>query len=212
MSTKRTPEPETAHVRPSAQIHNDILQCYGRRHMITEDLREIFKNSMREGNRGEPPPLDDDEKAAREHASRLLNGSTPESLFVQQVSRERALFRERKGIDIALGVLSKLEEEALDREARDWVATHTDEWRSLARQITLAAITLKALEEKARTLVEEGTRGRCVHGLALSQHIGPGYSMLGIGDTLMDLRTAALEQGVVTKSEIRAAESVGLDG
>jgi hypothetical protein len=210
MSTKRAPEPEA--VRTSGEIHLDILQHYGRRHVITEDLREIYKNAMREGNRGEPAPMDDDEKASREHAARLLNGSAPDNLLTRSVTRERSLFRERRGIDIALDVLSKMEEKALDREAADWVATHTDEWRSLARQITLTAITLKALEEKAKNMLEEGLRGRWVQGLAMSGHIGPGYSMLGLGDTLEGLRNAAIEQGVVTKSEIRAAERGGLDG
>ena len=102
------------------------------------------------------PVLDADEKAAREHARALLNGAAPPSLSSPPeagITLDKVLYREQRGIDIALKILNDKDLVARSVEAVEWAEAHGAEWRALAREITLAAVRLDALERSAQQLL-----------------------------------------------------------
>ncbi len=101
--------------------------------------------------------------------------------------------------------LIRRHELALEREAEQWVVEHSTEWRQLCREIVLAAVRLAALEERARDTLKP-IDGCWVRGLAMGATIGSGLSLLGIGDPLSDMRTAALAEGIITASDLKKAE------
>ena len=76
-------------------------------------------------------------------------------------------------------------------------------WRALCREIILCATRLAILEDRARKMLEP-IAGVCVV-MPMGTTIGSGLSLLGIGDPLIDMRTAALKEKIVTDAEIRKA-------
>jgi hypothetical protein len=155
-------------------------------------------------NGGPTPVIDADEQAAREHARSLLNGSAPESLsLAPELNRDKILYREKRGIAIAMKILASKDLVARATEAVQWAEEHSGEWRALCRDIVLAAVRLAALEDSAQRLIEQ-----CVdiHSVRL-----PMANVIGgrsIAETpTIELAEIALAAGVVTPAEIRKAKS-----
>jgi hypothetical protein len=156
---------------------------------------------------GSPPsrPLNDHERLVNAHIHLLMNGSTPPHLLVPPVSRDAQRRAQRDAIAYVDRQLGRQEEDALEREAQQWAIDHDAQWRALCREIVLAAVKLAALEERARDTLKP-IDGCWVRGLAMGSTIGSGLSLLGIGDPLLDLRTDALAEGIITASDIKKAE------
>jgi hypothetical protein len=159
---------------------------------------------------GSPPsrPLSDHERRVTAHIQLLMNGSTPPHLLMPAATRDEQIRSEIDAIDFVERDLGRQEELVLQREAEQWVFEHAAEWRALCREIVLAAVRLAALEDRARAAIEPIQSRPSIGGLAMGSSIGSGLSLLGIGDPLLDLRSQALKEGVVTNAEIRKAANV----
>jgi hypothetical protein len=132
----------------------------------------------------------------------LLNGSAASLSLAQELGHDKVLYREQRGIDLALKILSDQQLAARAAEAVSWAEAHTDQFRSMYREITLAATRIEALERGASELL-----GQCPDVFAVQL---PMMNLVGRSVSeipLADLQEAALAQGVVTKSEIRKAET-----
>ena len=152
------------------------------------------------------PIIDADERAAREHAKTLLNGAAPASLSSPEadVTLDKLLYREMRGIDIALKILNDKELVAKAVEAVEWGEAHGAEWRQLAREITLTAVRLDALERGARQLL-----AGCPDLLAVQLPMIVIVNSRSISEIpLDDLKAAAVAEGITSAGEIRKAENV----
>jgi hypothetical protein len=202
MATKN----DQIHALTAAEIDRQIRIHSERRRQIVAERAAMFSNVLKNGTTNdETPVVDADERAAREHAKNLLNGSAPASLALPaEITRDKMLYREQRGIDITLKVLTDQELLARAAEAVAWAEAHADQWRALCREITLTAIKLAALEHSARELI-----GQC--GDAFSVCL-PMANLIGgrpISEMpITDLTEAALKQSVVTSAEIRKAQNV----
>jgi hypothetical protein len=165
----------------------------------------MYANALKNGYSGDTPIVDADERAAREHAKGLLNGSAPESLSLPpEITRDRMLMREHRGIEIALKILSSKALVARATEAVEWAEAHRVEWRALCREITLTAIRLEAVEARARRLLEG-----CGDLFAVQLPMVIITNSRSISEIpLSDLKDAALAEGVVTHAEIRKTQHV----
>jgi hypothetical protein len=151
-------------------------------------------------------PLSDHERRVTAHIQKLMNGSTPSHLLMPAVSRDDQIRAERDAIAFVARDLARQEELARYSEAETWVAENDKPWRALCREIMLAAERLAALEESARQFLMPIES--CHLKIAMGSTIGSGLSLLGIGDPLLDLRSAALKEKIVTEAEIRKAKNV----
>jgi hypothetical protein len=133
----------------------------------------------------------------------LLNGSAPESLSLPpEITRDRMLLREQRGIEIALKILSSKELVARATEAVVWAEAHGAQWRAVCRDITLTAIKLDALGRAAQELI-----GQCPDISAVNLPMGNVVGGRAISEIpISDLTETALAQGVVTSAEIRKAQ------
>ena len=207
MMTKRPPESKP-HDLSLAEIRTKERSLTAMDLALAEEDGRIYR--ARQAGAPPPPLYTDHDRAIREIAAELMNGAAPADILLPPaVSREDQIHRQRGAIKMALSRFAKLAEDAAWNEAEGWVEANAREWAALCAQIVLCATRLAALEEKARTVLEDGTRGQNVRGLAMVQHIGSGQSLLGVGDPLREMREAALAENVVTKSEIKGAENVG---
>jgi hypothetical protein len=150
--------------------------------------------------------LSDHERRVTAHIQLLMNGSTPQHLLVPVVSRDEQIRAELDAIAFVVRDLGRQEELAREREDQQWIVEHATEWRALCREIVLVAVRLESLEERARETLK-AIQSWPVSGLAMGRTIGSGLSLLGIGDPLLDLRTDALKEGVVTNAEIKKAQN-----
>jgi hypothetical protein len=150
-------------------------------------------------------PLSDHERRVAGHVQLMMNGSTPKHLLGPAITRDDQRRAELEAIRIVSHELSKQEEDARQREAEQWVSDNDKQWRALCREIVLCATRLASLEERARKMLEP-IEGVWV-AMPMGATIGSGLSILGIGDPLLEMRTAALKEQVVTASEIRKAEN-----
>jgi hypothetical protein len=201
MSTKQTSDSEI-HELTTAEISRQVAALAERDRQITDELAERYKNALKNG--GPTPIIDADEQAAREHARSLLNGSAPESLsLAPELNRDKILYREKRGIAIAMKILASKDLVSRAAEAVQWAEEHSDEWRALCRDIVLTAVKLDALEGSARRLLEQCIN---IHSVRL-----PMANLIGgrsIAETpTIDLAETALAAGVVTSAEIRKAKS-----
>src|SRR5258706_12877758 len=141
------------HALTTAEIGRQIGAHSERRRQIIAERAAMYASALKNGGTVETPVIDDDEKAARLHAKHLLNGAAPESLsLLPEITRDRMLLREQRGIEIALKILTDKDLVARATEAVQWSETHSAEWRSLCREITLTAVKLEALEHRASEL------------------------------------------------------------
>jgi hypothetical protein len=203
MATKNN---ETIHTLTVAEIARQCAAHSLRRVQIVNERAALYAHALKNGGASDSAPIDADEQAAREHAKLLLNGASPASLFSAEsgITLDKKLYREMRGIDIALKILTDRDLVERAAEAVEWAEAHGDEWRRAAREITLVAIRLDALERHAQKLLE----GCC----DLSAVRLP---MVMIANTrsisempVSDLKVAALAEGIVSNSEIRKAENV----
>jgi hypothetical protein len=150
-------------------------------------------------------PLSDHERRVTAHIQLMMNGSTPQHLLTPAISRGEQIRAERDAIAYVQRDLSRQEDLARYSEAETWVAENDKPWRALCREIILCATRLASLEERARKMLEP-IAGVCVI-MPMGVTIGSGLSLLGSGDPLLEMRTAALREHIVTASEIRKAEN-----
>jgi hypothetical protein len=135
-----------------------------------------------------------------------LTGATPQHLLVPAVSRDDEIRAQRDAIALVQRDFGRKIELALHRDAEKWVLENATAWRALCRKIVLAAAQLEALEQRAREFLEP-ISGSHVGGVAMVTTIGR-RSLLGIGGPLQEMQTNALEEGIVTASELKKAADV----
>jgi hypothetical protein len=151
MATKNT----EIHALTTAEIGRQVKIHTDRSRQIINERAAMYAHALKNGGRVDTPMVDADERAAREHAKSLLNGSAPESLSLPpEITRDRMLLREQRGIEITLKVLADKTLVARAAEAVGWAEANRGEYRALCREITLTAIRLEAVEARARRLLE----------------------------------------------------------
>ena len=200
-----TPEPEPV-LQSLAELTHDYTRLSGLEGSLRDEEASLFQARQKTNS---PPslPMDNRERAIQAHIHQLMNGhSPPELLLPPAPSREEEIGIQRTAIRRVLGAIKTRMEDASEREAETWVKEHAGQWRELCRELVLAAVKLHSLEEKARRVLDEGLRGHWVGGLAMTQHVGGGYSLLGIGNPLMEMKKDAVREGVVSDADIRKAE------
>src|SRR5947207_9304484 len=195
------------HELTTAEIARQIQMHSERRKEIVNERAAMYASVLKSGGGAfESPVVDADERAARAIAKNLLNGSAPESLSFMplEITRDRMLLREQRGIDIALKILTDKGLVARAADSVAWAEANGDRWRALCREITLGAIRLETLEHSASELLEQ-----CPDVFAVSlpmTHLIGGRAISEI--PLSELTETALAQGVVTSAEIRKAKNV----
>ena len=164
----------------------------------------MYASALKNGGWRDTPVVDADERAAREHAKSLLNGSAPESLSLPpEITRDRMLLREQRGIEIVLKILSDKTLVARASEAVEWAEANGAQWRALCRDLTLTAIKLDALERATQELI-----GKCPDIFAVNLPMGNIIGGRAISETpISDLTERALAQGICTSAEIRKAQT-----
>jgi hypothetical protein len=194
------------HALTTAEISRQIRMHNERRIQIINQRADLYTTALKNGGSSETPVIDDDEKAARQHAKHLLNGAAPESLSSTEsgITLDKKLYRELRGVDIALKILGDKDLVARAADAVVWEEEHADEWRTLCRETVLTAIKLDALESRARQLLEQ-----CVDLSAVRLPMVNIVGSRSISEIpLSDLAETALAQGVVTEAELRKAQNV----
>ena len=204
MANKQLPDPIAHHPSTVAELRLAQAALAERERVLVNEGAALY--AALKG--GSPPsrPLSDHERRVGAHVQLLMNGSTPPSLLVPAVSRDEQIRAERDAIAYVQRGLGRQMEELALREAEQYVLDHATEWRTLCREIVLAAVRLASLEERAREAMEP-IQSQPVR-IAMVRSIGSGLSLLGIGDSLQELRTEALKEGIVTASEIKKAADV----
>jgi hypothetical protein len=200
MATKNT----EIHALTTAEIGRQVKIHTDRSQQIKNERAAMYAHALKNGGRVDTPIVDADERAACEHAKSLLNGSAPESLSLPpEITRDRMLLREQRGIEITLKVLADKTLVARAAEAVEWAEANRGEYRALCREITLTAIKLEAVEARARELL----RG-CGDLFAVKLPMVIITNSRSISEIpLSDLKDAALAEGVVTQGEIRKAQN-----
>ena len=151
------------HALTVSEINRQVAIHSARRRQIVEQRASIYAAAQKNGSASDAPIIDADEKAAREHAKKLLNGAAPASLSALEsgVTLDKFLYREKRGIDIALKILDDQELVAKAVEAVEWGEAHSAEWRQLAREITLTAVRLDALDARRAATARRLSRSAC---------------------------------------------------
>lgn len=200
MATKNT----EIHALTTAEIGRQVKIHSDRSQQIKNERAAMYASALKNSYSGDTPIVDADERAAREHAKSLLNGSAPESLSLPpEITRDRMLLREQRGIEIVLKILGDKSLVALATEAVEWAEAHGAQWRALCREITLAAIRLDALERAAQEMIEQ-----CPDIFAVNLPMGNVIGGRAISETpISDLTETALAKGIVTSAEIRKAQT-----
>jgi hypothetical protein len=203
MMMKRT-DPNI-HDLTAQEIARQVAPLSLRRVQIMNERAALYAHALKNGGGGETSVVDADERAAREHAKFLLNGHAPAMLSMPpDLTRDKILYREQRGIDIALKILSDKDLVARAAEAVEWGESHADEWRRVAREITLAAVRLDALERHARKLL-----AGCCDLSAVRLPMVMIANARSISDVpIIDLKAAALAENIVSNNEIKKAEHV----
>lgn len=202
MATKHTDE---IHKLTSAEINRQIRMHTERRSQIVNERAAMYGAALKNGGSVESPVVDADERAAREHAKTLLNGSAPASLLLPpDISRDKILYREQRGIDIALKILTDKDLVARAADAVAWAEANGDKWLALCRETVLTVIKLEALEDRARQLL-----GECGDVFSVRLPMANVVGGRSITETpISELTETALADGIVTNAEIRKAQNV----
>jgi hypothetical protein len=202
--SKQPNQPSIGHPSTAAEITRVLRNIADRDVALTSEARQDWL--AQQAGTARSRPLSDHERRVTGHIQLLMNGSTPQHLLVPAVSREEQIRAERDAIAFVSKHRSQQLELARSREAEQWVSDHDKPWRALCREIVLTAVRLASLEERARKMIEP-IEGIWVT-MPMGATIGSGLSLLGIGDPLMDMRTAALKENIVTNTEIKKAQNV----
>ena len=185
-----------------AEVNRQIRLYSVRLQEIIAERRAICISAQKSGINSETPVVDADERAAREIARGLLNGSAPAFLALPpEISRDKVLYREQRGIEIVLRILNDRQLVTRATAAVCWAEEHGDQWRVLCRDVVLTAMRLEALEQSARDLLAECPD---ITAVRLPMGLVGGRSVTEI--SVSELTSAALAAGVVTDSEIRKAQ------
>src|SRR5258706_7742829 len=175
--------------------------------LIVEHRAQLVEESASIFNAGttrSENPVGDDERAASMIAKNLLNGNAPTSLVPPlEVNHDKMLFREQRGIEIALKILDDKDLLAAATEAVIWSEANAERWKTLCADIVLAVNKLEALERSAQELLEQ-----CVDITAISLPMANRIGGRPISETpVNELTEAALAAGVVTAGEIKRARN-----
>src|SRR5258705_92225 len=131
MANKNT---ESIHALTTAEIGRQVRMHTERSRQILNERAAMYASAMKNGYSGDTPVVDADERAAREHAKSLLNGSAPESLSLPpEITRDRMLLLEQRGIEIVLKILGDKSLVARASEAVEWAEAHGPQWRGPCR-------------------------------------------------------------------------------
>src|SRR5258706_1226580 len=104
MATKNTDSIHALTVEMIARIDAPLAE---REIQILNKRAEIFSTALKNGGASNHPIIDDDEKAALQHAKHLLNGNAPDSLSLPpDITLDKQLYREGRGIQIARKILA----------------------------------------------------------------------------------------------------------
>lgn len=198
------------HALTTAEIARKQAALAARHREIIDERADDYRKAVKTG--APTPNVDADERAAREHARSILNGAAPASLSLPpEISREKILLREQRGIEIALKILGDQNLATLAVEAVAWAEKHADQWRQLARETILTAVRLEALEQAAAKLME-GCPDIHAISLPMTHLIGSRYQNIPnagfFAVTPNDLLQAGLDAGFVTNREIEKAKNV----
>jgi hypothetical protein len=215
MMTKHagTVDPEI-HALTRAEIARQLAAHAARRQQIVEQRADLYLRSSKSGT--PVPSLSVEEKAARAHAKRLLNGVAPLSLDppssdINFSSLDMELAVEQRGLDITIKILSDNELVARAAEAVQWAESHAAEWRALVRETIVTAARLAALETAAARLID-----KCVDIDAINL---PMINLIGqksknvawvglVPITPDDLIEAGLKAGIVTNRDVEKVKNV----
>ncbi|MGY3443701.1 hypothetical protein [Bradyrhizobium sp. USDA 4473] len=204
---KQTDPVINKHPTTTAEIHQVRVALTAREQALIAEGQRNFEAARK----GMPPPraLSEHEIRVRDHIKNLLNGATPQHLIGPvDASRDEQIRAELEAIRLADRYWANQYEDARDREAQQYADQHDKEWRALCREIVLTAVRLESLESRARDLLEPIRGALDVKiAMAMATTIGSGFSMLGIGDPLSEMKNEALKQGIVTNAEIRKAQN-----
>jgi hypothetical protein len=203
MATEQQSKPVIGHPKTVAELRQA-------QHSIGKRDRELAKEDADnyhaiQAGTATSRPLSDHERRVTAHIQLMMNGSTPQHLLTPAISRGEQIRAERDAIAYVQRDLSRQEDLARHSEAETWVAENDKRWRAVCREIVICATRLASLEERSREMLEP-IAGVCV-ALPMATTIAR-LSLLGIGDPLLDMRTAALKEQIVTVSEIRKAQNV----
>jgi hypothetical protein len=199
---KQIPGPVVTHQPSTVAEISQAMAALSKRAIALRN--EIWANNTAMKSGSAPSrALSDHENRVAAHIKLLMNGSTPPHLLVPPVSREEQIRAELDAIAFVERDLGRQEMVARHQEAEQWVVGHATEWKSLCREIVLAAVKLARLEERARNMLEP-IHGSYVGGLVMAATIGR-FSLLGIGDPLQEMQANALKDGVVTSAELKKA-------
>ncbi|MGY4605763.1 hypothetical protein ACVW16_004175 [Bradyrhizobium sp. USDA 4474] len=198
-------EPNDHHPTTSAGIMQFLRGLSERQRALQTEGAQNYAAFLK----GSPPPrpATDHERRVGEHLQKLMNGATPAHFLTPAVSRDEQIRAELDAIAFAERHWAKQLDDALDREAQQYVDEHEAEWRALCRDITLTAVRLESLEVRAREMLAPIV-GRFGLKLAMASTVGSGFSILGVGDPLSDYRAEALQQGIVSNADIKKASNV----
>jgi hypothetical protein len=206
------------HELTRAEIARQIKRHSERRQQIVAERAELFETGQINGATSDAL-LSSDERAAREHARRLLNGASPAFLEPQpDVGQDRALARELAGIEIVLRVLSDKDLAARAAEAVAWSEQHATAWSALVREILLTIVRLNALEKAAAELLAKCPDifavnlplANLIGGqpiLETTKLIGGRWPMMET--TIGDLPKVGIKAGIISAGDVRKAEKNG---
>jgi hypothetical protein len=186
-----------------AEISSRLTVLHARDVEITNELASRYKNALKNG--GAIPIVDSDEMSAREYARALLDDAAPESLsLAPEPSRDKILYREKRGIEIATKILSGQDMVERAAEAVQWAEDHAVEWRTLCHDVVVAKIRLDALEECSRRLLDQ-----CIDVASIRLPMVNRVGGRPIADTpTNDLTEIAMAAGLITSTDIRKAKNV----
>jgi hypothetical protein len=208
---------QSIHDLTRAEIARQLGVLVEQRQQIVEQRAELYQR-VSKGATG--PLLSLDERAARTHAKKLLNGSAPPGLEPPPLSEfnfsslDQELAAKQRGTDIAIRILSDKEVAAAAAEAVEWAEAHSVRWRQLAREAIVSSAWMDAVKRALAKLLEQCPDITAIN-FPMANMLGcdgmrvayPGFS--GILDvTSDDLIEAGVKAGIVTKSEIRKVQDI----
>jgi hypothetical protein len=202
MASKQN-EPVIGHPKTVAELGQAIYSIVMRDRDLAKEDAENYR-AIKAGT-ATSRPLSDHERRVTAHIQLMMNGSTPQHLLTPAISRSEQIRAERDAIAYVHRDLSRQVDLARYSEAETWVAENDKAWRALCRDIIICATRLFSLEERAREMLKP-IEGVCV-ALPMATTIGR-LSLLGIGDPLLDMRVAALNEKIITESDVRKARHV----
>jgi hypothetical protein len=194
---------EEIHELAARDFHSQIKANNGRLMGVIKELAAIYKS----GSASTPPPaLTEDERAARQIAKNILNGEEIDLFVPPEVDREKLLYREKRGIELAIDILNKKYSDARAAQAVAAAEALKPGWRKLMRERTLTRVRLDALDRQAQEILEQSP-DRSAIDLPLMNTVG----WQPVGEMALEhLIKPSLEADLVTAAELRKA-SAALD-